>query len=174
MATSSPTTTTKKPVQAIPRGYHSLTPYLIVKGGAKALDYYAKAFSAKEIFRMPGPDGCIGHAEMTIGDSHFMIADEFPTMGFVGPETLGGSTVSLMIYTEDCDALFKQAIAAGGTVVREVQDQFYGDRSGTLKDPFGHMWTISTHVEDVDPDELARRSKEMMERFAQTGECEGA
>lgn len=170
----SATTTTKAPVKAIPRGYHSITPYLIVKGGAKALDFYAKAFGATELFRMPGPNGTIGHAEMKIGDSHFMLADEFPTMGFVGPETLGGAGVSLMIYTEDCDAMFKQALAAGATELRALQDQFYGDRSGTLKDPFGHVWTIATHVEDVASEELARRSKEMMEKFAETGECEGA
>ncbi len=165
---------TSSSVKAIPRGYHSVTPYLIVKGGAKALAFYTKAFNAREIFRMDGPNGSVGHAEMIIGDSHIMLADEFPTMGFVGPETLGGAGVSLMIYTEDCDAMFQQALAHGATEVRPLQNQFYGDRSGTLKDPFGHMWTIATHVEDVSPEELDRRSREMMEKFAKTGECSDA
>lgn len=144
-------------VSAIPEGYHSLTPYLIVKDAGAALAYYAEALNAVEVLRMPMPDGNIGHAEMKVGDSHFMLAEEMPDMGFVGPASLGGAGVSLMLYTEDCDALFAQAIAAGGEQLRAMEDQFYGDRAGTFKDPFGHVWTIGTHKEDLSPEELTQR-----------------
>lgn len=143
-------------VKPIPEGYHSLTPYLIVDGGAKALDYYKKAFGATELMRMEHA-GKIAHAEMKIGDSPFMISDEHPEMGFKGPKTIGGSAVGLMIYVDDCDAIFKQAVDAGGTEKKAVQDQFYGDRSGTLEDPFGHIWTVATHKEDVTPEEIDKR-----------------
>src|SRR5437660_1484271 len=123
----------------IPDGYHSITPYLIVKGGANALDFYKKAFGATELFRMPGPNGTIGHAEFKIGDSMLMLGDEVVERGARSPQTLGGSAVGLLIYVEDVDARFQQAIAAGGTVKMPLQDQFYGDRSGTLVDPFGHV-----------------------------------
>lgn len=147
-------------VKPIPDGYHSVTPYLVVKGAAKALDYYKQALGATELFRVDGPGGTVGHAEIKIGDSIVMLADEFPQMGFRGPESLGGSPVGLMIYVADVDTQFAQALAAGGTVVKPLQNQFYGDRSGTIKDPFGHLWTISTHVEDVSPEEVARRAAE--------------
>jgi PhnB protein len=143
-------------VKPIPEGYHSLTPYLVVDGGAKALDYYKKAFGATELFRMEH-EGKIAHAEMKIGDSPFMLSDEHPEMGFKGPKTIGGSAVGLMIYVDDCDAIFKQAVDAGGTEKKAVQDQFYGDRAGTLEDPFGHIWTVATHKEDVTPEEIDKR-----------------
>lgn len=146
----------------IPEGYHSVTPYLIVKGAARALEFYKKAFNATELYRMEGPGGTIGHAEFQIGDSRMMIADEFPEMGARSPETIGGSPIGLCIYTEDVDALFKQALAAGGKEERPVKDQFYGDRSGTLRDPFGHQWTLATHTEDVSPEEMKRRAEAAM------------
>lgn len=149
-------------VRPIPEGYHTVTPYLIVKGGARALEFYKKAFGATELYRMEFGDK-IGHAEILIGDSHVMLADEYPDMGYRGPESLGGTSVSLMIYVEDVDKKFNQAIAAGGKVQRALQNQFYGDRSGTLEDPFGHVWTISTHVEDVSPEEMNRRAAQMKE-----------
>ena len=145
-------------VKAIPEGYHTVTPYIIVSGAAAALDFYKKAFNAIELFRMDAPSGKIGHAEMTIGDSPIMLADENPEMGAKGPKTYGGSPVNIMLYVEDSDALSAQAIAAGAKVLRPIKDQFYGDRSCTVEDPFGHTWTISTHKEDVPPDELARRA----------------
>jgi PhnB protein len=151
-------------VKPIPDGYHSITPYLIVKGAAKALDFYKQALGAAELFRIDGPDGSVGHAEMKIGDSIFMLADEYPQMGFRGPESLGGSPVGLMIYVKDADTQFAQALAAGGTVVKPLENQFYGDRSGTIKDPFGHMWTIATHVEDVPPEEMAKRAAEWAQK----------
>lgn len=144
-------------VQPIPDGYHSVTPYLIIKDAAKALEFYAKAFGAEELMRFPGPGGKVMHAEIKIGDSPLMMADEFPDMGHLGPSTRGGTTVSLMLYVRDVDAAFDRAVKAGATVVRPVKDQFYGDRSGTLNDPFGHQWTIATHVEDVSPEEMQRR-----------------
>jgi len=143
----------------IPEGYHSVTPYLIIKGATEAIDFYKKAFGATELFRMPAPEGKIGHAEIKIGDSPIMLADEFPEMGYKSPQTLGGSPVSLMIYVADVDTVFKQAIAAGGKEQRPVKDQFYGDRSGTLEDPFGHVWHVATHKEDVSPEEMERRMK---------------
>ncbi len=129
----------------IPEGYHTVTPYLIVKGAARALEFYKKAFNATELYRLEGPGGTIGHAEIQIGNSRLMLADEFPEMGARSPETVGGSPVGLCLYVESVDALFKQAIAAGGKEERPVRDQFYGDRSGSLRDPFGHQWTIATH-----------------------------
>ena len=143
-------------VKPIPEGYHSLTPYLIVDGGAKALEYYKNAFGATELFRMEH-EGKIAHAEMKIGDSPFMLSDEHPERGFTGPKTIGGTPIALMIYVDDCDAIFKQAIAAGGVEQKPLQDQFYGDRSGTLTDPFGHIWTVATHKEDVTPEEIDKR-----------------
>lgn len=143
-------------VKPIPEGYHSITPYLCINGAAQALEYYKKAFGATELFRMEH-DGKIGHAEMKIGDSPFMLADEFPEMGFLSPQTLGGSPVGIMIYVEDVDTVYKQALDAGGVEKKPVQDQFYGDRSGTLTDPFGHVWTVATHKEDVAPEEIDKR-----------------
>ena len=132
-------------VKAIPEGYHSVTPYMIVDRAAEAIRWYERAFGATEALRLPMGDK-IGHAEIKIGDSFVMLADEWPDMGMLGPKARGGSTTSLMIYVEDADAVFAQAIAAGATEERAVQDQFYGDRSGTLVDPFGHRWTVSTQI----------------------------
>jgi PhnB protein len=150
-------------VKPIPEGYHSVTPYLIVNGAATALDFYKKAFGAKELFRFPTPDGRIGHAEIKIGDSHIMLADEpqdqlHREMGYRSPASLGGTAVGIMLYVEDVDAVAKQALAAGAKEVRPVVDQFYGDRSGTFTDPFGHIWTIGTHKEDVSSQEMQRRA----------------
>lgn len=147
-------------VRPIPEGYHSVTPYLIVDGAADALAFYAKAFGATEVLRFPMGDR-IAHAEVLIGDSHVMLADEMPDMGHLGPRTRGGPTSSLMIYLEDVDAAFARAIEAGATELMPVKDQFYGDRSGTVTDPFGHQWTLATHVEDVPADELEERMKAM-------------
>ena len=144
-------------VKPIPEGYHTVTPYIIVKGAAKALDFYKKAFNAIELMRMEGPGGTVAHAEIKIGDSPIMLADEFPQMGAVSPQTIGGTPCGLCLYVEDCDKLFSQALAAGGKVERPMQDQFYGDRSGTLVDPFGHKWTVATHKEDLTPEEIAKR-----------------
>ncbi|MGH9352605.1 MAG: VOC family protein [Terriglobia bacterium] len=144
-------------VKPIPEGYHTATPYLIVKGAAGALEFYKKAFGAKELVRLAHPDGRIGHAEMKIGDSIIMLADEGTESGYRSPQSLGGSAVGLMLYVEDVDAVFNQAIGAGAKVNRPVQDQFYGDRIGGLTDPFGHVWWIATHKEDVTPEELKRR-----------------
>ena len=148
--------------KSIPDGYHAVTPYLTVKNTVAALDFYERAFGATVTMRMDGPGGKTMHAEFLIEGSPVMMSDEFPEMGATSPETLGGVSSSLMIYLDDVDARFEQAIAAGGTVEKAVQDQFYGDRSGTLKDPFGHRWTLATHVEDVAPDEINRRVAAMM------------
>ena len=148
------------PVKPIPDGYQTVTPYLIIDGAAAAIDFYKRAFGAVELMRLSAPGGKVGHAEVQIGTAILMLADEYPEMGAKGPSSFGGSPVSFMIYVEDVDAKFKQALAAGATEVRPVKDQFYGDRSGTLKDPFGHTWTIGTHVEDVTPDEINRRFEE--------------
>jgi PhnB protein len=153
-------------VKPIPEGYHTVTPYLVIKGAAAALEYYKKAFGARETVRMDGPGGTIGHAEMKIGDSNIMLADESPDMGHRGPKSVGGTPVSIVLYVEDVDAVFKRAVDAGGKSVRPVEDQFYGDRMGTLEDPFGHVWSIGTHIEDVAPDEMDRRMQEMMKQKA--------
>lgn len=145
-------------VEPIPEGYHAITPYLSVKGAAKAMDFYRRAFGAAEVMRMAQPDGRVGHAEMRIGDSRFMLADEFPEMDFRSPASFGGSPVHLHLYVEDCDAVVKQAVAAGARVVRPVQDQFYGDRSGTVADPYGHVWHVATHKEDLTLEEIGRRA----------------
>jgi len=150
--------------RAIPEGYHSVTPYLIIAGAAKALDFYKQAFGATEVMRMQDPKGRIGHAEIKIGDSRIMLADEYPEMGYRGPTSLGGAAVSLMLYVDDADATFKQALRTGATELQPLKNQFYGDRSGTLKDPFGHMWTIATHVEDIPPAEMERRLKEQLQK----------
>ena len=145
-------------VKPIPDGYHSVTPYLIIKGAADAIEFYKKAFGATELFRMPRPGGKVGHAEIKIGDSPIMLSDEAPELGCASPTTLGGTPVSIMIYVDDVDTIFKRAIAAGGEQQKPVQDQFYGDRSGSLKDPFGHVWHVATHVEDVSPEEMDKRA----------------
>jgi PhnB protein len=146
-------------VRPIPEGYHTVTPYLIVDGAAKAIDFYTRAFGAKEVLRLPMGDR-IGHAEVRIGDSHVMLADPFPERDVHAPGKFGGSPVSLMLYVEDVDAVWKRALAAGGVETRPLRTEFYGDRTGTLKDPFGHAWTLSMHVEDVSPEEMERRMKD--------------
>ncbi len=147
-----------KTVKPIPDGYAALTPYLIVDGAAAAIDYYQKIFGAIELFRLADPAGKIGHAELMINDSRIMLADEFPTMGARGPGSFGGSPVRMLLYVDDVDATVQRAIAAGAKLVRPVEDQFYGDRAGGLEDPFGHHWHIATHIEDVSPEEMARRA----------------
>jgi PhnB protein len=148
-------------VQPIPAGYHNVTPYLIVRNGVAAIEFYKKAFNAVELMRFPGPGGKIMHAEVKIGDSPVMLADENPQEGYVGPQTLGGAAVSMMLYVEDVDKQFAQAVAAGATVQRPLSDQFYGDRNGTLADPFGHVWTLGTHKEDVSMDEMKKRMEKL-------------
>ena len=143
-------------VKPIPEGYHSVTPYLIIDGAADALEFYKKAFGATELFRMEH-EGKIGHAEFKIGDSPIMMADEHPGEGHVSPKTLGGTSVGIMIYVDDVDTIFNQAIAAGAVEKEALQDKFYGDRSGSLTDPFGHVWTVATHTEDLSPEEIERR-----------------
>ena len=147
------------PVQPIPEGYPRLTPYLCIDGAAKAIEFYTQVLGATEKMRMDGPDGKIGHAELTFGDSVLMLADEYPDMGFLSPARLGGAAVTLHLYVEDVDALFERALAAGAKSLRPVENQFYGDRSGQFEDPFGHRWNVATHVEDVDPEEMARRAE---------------
>lgn len=144
-------------INPIPAGYHSVTPYLIIKGAARALDFYQRAFGATELMRIPGPGDQIGHAEMLLGDSHIMLADECPQMKALSPQTIGGTPVLLHLYVPDADAMFAQAIAAGASVEQPMENKFYGDRSGSVLDPFGHRWTLSTHVEDVSPEEIGRR-----------------
>jgi len=150
-------------VPHIPKGYQAVTPYLIIKGAAQAIDYYKKIFGATELFRMDGPDGKVGHAELQIGDSHIMLADENPSMGtgHASATTIGGSPVSLYLYLPDVDAVVDRAVAEGAKILKPVQDQFYGDRSGFIQDPFGHLWGVATHVEDVSPEEMEERAKKL-------------
>ena len=147
------------PVKPIPDGYHSVTPYLYIKGAAKALDFYKAAFGAIELFRMADPSGRIGHAEIKIGDSPIMLADEHPEIGARSPQSFGGSPVSIMLYVEDVDAFVKRAVTAGAKVLRPVEDKFYGDRSGSLADPTGHVWHVATHKEDLSLEEIKRRGE---------------
>jgi PhnB protein len=146
----------------IPDGYPQVTPYLFVDSAEAAIDFYSSVFGATERMRMPGPGGKIGHAELQLGDSLLMVADEFPEMGGRSPRSVGGSPVIVSVYVEDVDAVFGRAVQAGATVVRPVETQFYGDRAGQFEDPFGHQWSVATHVEDVPPDELERRVAEAM------------
>jgi PhnB protein len=145
-------------VKPVPEGYHSVTPYLFIKGAANAIDFYKKVFGAKERMRMPGPNNQIMHAELQIGDSAIMLADENPQIGARSPETLGGPTSSMHVYVANVDAVAQIAVESGAKLVRPVNDQFYGDRSGTIIDPFGHMWSIATHIEDVSPQEMQLRA----------------
>jgi PhnB protein len=151
-------------VSYIPKGYNSVTPYLIIKGAAQAIEYYKKVFGATETVRMNGPDGKVGHAELKIGDSHIMLADENPGMGegHTSATTVGGSPVSLYVYLPDVDSVVQKAAAEGAKILKPVQDQFYGDRSGFIRDPFGHLWGIATHVEDVSPQQMQERMKKLM------------
>ena len=145
-------------VRPIPEGYGAVTPYLIVNGAARAIEFYKQAFGATETFRMERPDGRVGHAEIKIGDSHVMLADEHPEMGARGPQTIGGSPISLVLYVEDVDATVNRAVEAGAKLTRPVANQFYGDRTGGVEDPFGHAWYVATHVEDVAPEEMQKRA----------------
>jgi PhnB protein len=149
-------------VKPIPDGYPQVIPYLTVDGASRAIEFYSKVFGAKERMRMPGPDGRVGHAEIEIGDSVVMLADAFPEMGGRTPHDLGGTPVTFMVYVQDVDAVFERALSAGATEERKVEDQFYGDRAGQFADPFGHKWFVATHVEDVPPDEMARRAAAAM------------
>ena len=146
-------------VSYLPKGYSSITPYLIIKGAAKAIEYYKKVFGATVVVRMDDPSGRVGHAELKIGDSHIMLADEFPEMNYRGPVTDGSSPVSILLYVEDVDSIVERAVAAGAKILKPVQDQFYGDRSGFIQDPFGHLWGVATHKEDVSPAEMEERMK---------------
>ncbi|HTO88472.1 MAG TPA: VOC family protein [Thermoanaerobaculia bacterium] len=148
-------------VKPIPDGYNAVTPYLIVDGAAAAIEFYKKTFGAKEVMRMPAPGGRIGHAEVTIGDSHVMLADENPDMNARSPKSVGGSPISLLLYVDDVDKTVERAIAAGAKLKRPVADQFYGDRTGGIEDPFGHQWYVATHIEDVSPEEMQKRSREL-------------
>jgi PhnB protein len=151
-------------VNYIPAGYHTATPYLIVNGAARAIEFYKQAFGAAEVMRMADPGGKVMHAEIQIGDSRIMLADEFPEMDARSPQTIGGTPVGLALYLEDCDAVFARAVSAGGKVLRPMQDQFYGDRSGTILDPFGHKWTIATHKEDLSPAEIQKRAAALFQK----------
>jgi PhnB protein len=148
-------------VRPIPDGYHAITPYLVVKGAARAIDFYKKVFGAREKFRMDGPGGTVAHAELEIGDSVVMLADENPQHGALSPSTVGGTPVSIMLYVEDVDRTAETLTKAGAKTLRPVQDMFYGDRSGGFEDPFGHRWHVSTHIEDVSPEEIERRMRTM-------------
>jgi PhnB protein len=150
-------------VKPIPDGYHSITPYMIVTDGAGAIAFYERVFGAKLRMRLGGPGGKVGHAELEIGTGLVMLADEHPEMGAVAPPTVGGTPVTLHLYVEDVDAVVAKAIAAGATSRRPVENQFYGDRSGTVVDPFGHIWHIATHIEDVSPEEIGRRAAAAMQ-----------
>jgi PhnB protein len=153
-------TTVTHSVRPIPEGYHSVTPALLVRGGAQAIDFYTRAFGARELGRMPAPDGQrIWHAELQIGDARLMLADEFPDMGGHAPESLGGTPVSLHLYVEDADATVQRALDAGATVIQPLMDAFWGDRYGRIKDPFGHEWGVATHIEDVPEEEMRRRAE---------------
>jgi PhnB protein len=153
-------------VKPIPEGYNSVIPYLYIKGAANALEFYKRVFGAREVMRMPGPGGQIMHAELKIGDSIIMLSDEHPQMGALGPQSVGGTPVGLHVYVENVDAVVQKAVAAGAKLDRPVKDQFYGDRSGMLTDPFGHKWYVATHVEDVSPAELSKRAAAAMSQAA--------
>lgn len=146
-------------IKAIPEGYHTATPYLVIKDAAKALEFYKEAFGATEFVRLNTPDGKVMHAEIKVGDSPIMLCDESPEWNALSPLTIGGTAVSIVLYVEDVDAVVGRAAAAGATVVMPVADQFWGDRMGTVVDPFGHKWSVATHVEDVAPEEITKRAK---------------
>ncbi|HET6371675.1 MAG TPA: VOC family protein [Candidatus Polarisedimenticolia bacterium] len=148
-----------KPGKPVPEGFHTVTPHLIVKGAAAAIDFYKKAFGAEEIHRMPGPDGSVMHAEIKIGDSRLMINDEFPSYGKLGPKSIGGSPVTLHLYVTDVDALFDRAVKAGAKATMPLADMFWGDRYGQVEDPYGHQWSLGTHKEDLTPEETIARMK---------------
>jgi len=151
-------------VKTIPDGYHSVTPYLSIKGADAAIEFYRKAFDAIELFRLTMPGGIIGHAEIQIGSSRIMVADPCDDVSFGDPKTLGGSTVGLYVYVNDVDAMYSQAVAAGAKIVNPVEDQFYGDRTGTIEDPYGHRWFLATHKEDLTPEELNKRAEALFKQ----------
>ncbi|MFJ8011387.1 VOC family protein [Streptomyces sp. NPDC096339] len=155
-------------VQPVPEGYPHVTPYLCIDGAAAAIDFYVSVLGARERMRMSAPGGRIGHAELELGNSLIMLADEYPGMDFRSPAAVGGTPVTLHVYVEDVDAVFAKALARGATELRPVKDEFYGDRTGQFKDPFGHRWNVASHIEDVQPDEMRRRSEEAM-RSAENG-----
>jgi uncharacterized glyoxalase superfamily protein PhnB len=155
-------TVAKKKAQPIPAGYRTVTPYLVCRGAADAIDFYKRAFGAKEKVRMPGPDGKVAHAEIQIGDSRLMLGEESLETGAKSPQTLGGSAQSVLLYVKNVDAFANKAVAAGATVVMPIQDMFWGDRYGKLKDPFGHEWSVATHKEDLTPKEMAKRAQSAM------------
>ena len=148
-------------VKPVPEGYPQVTPYLIVDGAAAAIEFYGTVFGAAERMRLPGPDGTVGHAELQLGDSLIMVADEAHQLGLRGPQAIGGTPVTISVYVEDVDGVVERAVQAGATVLRPVEDQFYGDRSGQFEDPFGHRWSVATHVEDISPEEMARRAADV-------------
>lgn len=149
-------------VKPIPDGYPQVIPYLCTEGASAAIEFYGEVFGATERMRMPGPEGTIGHAELQIGDSVIMLSDQFPEMGLRSPKAVGGTPVTISVYVEDVDGVFDRALKAGAKTLRPVEDQFYGDRSGQFEDPFGHRWSVATHVEDVPPDEMAKRAAQAM------------
>ncbi|MAD05080.1 VOC family protein [Pseudoalteromonas shioyasakiensis] len=151
-------------VSAIPKGFHAVTPYLIIEGASKAIEFYKEAFAAELVMQMPMPDGGVAHAEIIIGDSYIMLSDAYPEMEYKSPQQLGGTPVNMMLYVEDVDAVFAKALSLGAKELRPVHDQFYGDRLGTLADPFGHIWNIATHKEDLTEQELIERMGELMSK----------
>jgi PhnB protein len=154
------------PANAIPEGYHSVSPALAIDGATEAIDFYKRAFGAKERYRMPGPDGKIAHAELEIGDSVVMLSDPFPQSTVKAPTELGGTTVGIFVYVEDVDAVFQQAVDAGAAVAMQLDDMFWGDRFGSVVDPYGHCWSLATHVEDVPQEEMEERAKHAMAAMA--------
>jgi PhnB protein len=161
-AKAKPKAKARRKAKAVPHGFHTATPYLFVKDAARAIDFYKAAFKARELMRLDAPGGKIGHAQIKIGDSHIMLSDESPSMGARGPKTLGGSPVMIYLYVKDVDGVVADAVAAGAKLILPVKDQFYGDRSGGLEDPFGHIWHVATHKEDVTPKELRKRAETAM------------
>jgi PhnB protein len=155
----------KKKIPFIPKGYHSVTPYLACKGAAGAIDFYKQAFGAAEVMRMPGPGGSIGHAEIRIGDSRVMLTDEYPDMDFLSPQTRGGTTVHIHVYVRDVDGMVERAVAAGAKRLRPVEDQFYGDRTGSVQDPFGHVWHLATHKKDVSMAQLRKGAEQKVKEM---------
>ena len=148
-------------VKPVPEGYPTISPYLIVDGAATAIEFYGQVLGATERMRLPGPDGTVGHSELELGDSLLMVADEAHALGLRGPKAIGGTPVTISVYVEDVDGVVERAVQAGATVLRPVEDQFYGDRSGQFEDPFGHRWSVATHVEDVSPEEMGRRAADV-------------
>ena len=156
-------------VQPIPAGYEAVTPYLSVRGAAQAIEFYRKAFGSKEIMRMPGPNGTIGHAEIEIGGARLMLSDEYAPLAFLSPQSRGGTTVHMHLYVTDVDATVARAVAAGAKVTRPVQDKFYGDRTGSIEDPFGHVWHVATHKEDLSEAEMRKRARQAAEAAQKAG-----